>query len=98
MKNLNTCLIFCMILMYGCANVTPINDGSEYNTYLITVGGYNSINDIIKEANKLCGEKGFTPIASGAQGPDVMYTMYGPVLSKQKSMIIRCNEKNKNIE
>ena len=89
--------IFCIgcsiLLVSSCANVTPINDGSEYNTYMITVGGYNSINDIIKEANKLCGEKGFTPLASGTQGPSAIYTMYGPVLSTQKSMIIRCNEK-----
>lgn len=83
-------LVFCMS---GCANVTPINDGSGYDTYMITVGGYNSPNDLIEKANELCGEKGFTPLSLSQSGQDVTYTMYGPVLSSQKTLIVRCNEK-----
>lgn len=53
--------------MSGYANVMQINDGSGYDTYIITVCGYNSMDYIIKEANKLCGEKGLTPLASDEQ-------------------------------
>lgn len=93
MKKIVFVVLSCMIILPGCAKVTPINDGSGYDSYIITVGGYNSVNDLFEEANKLCGNRGFTPLSASQSGPDAMYTMYGPVLSSQKTLIIRCNQK-----
>lgn len=82
----------------GCSSVTvtPIHSSTDYDTYSIKTGFYNTINDLFKEANKLCGERGYT-LLSGPESSEYPMGIVNPKYMTFYTIKIKCKEKKDDI-